>query len=90
MAERNWQLQTFAQWQIELLERGPQCQDNMAQNHSIQLNGLVGRLSERLIQLVIAFFAIKLGFLRDSRFPLTHNSAVPGRSTDLNEQFIPH
>ena len=52
LAEKNWQLRTYACWQEDLLKRGPQLADNTAVTHINNLSSVVENLTKLLCMLV--------------------------------------
>uniref|UniRef100_A0A1I8A4R3 Signal transducer and activator of transcription n=1 Tax=Steinernema glaseri TaxID=37863 RepID=A0A1I8A4R3_9BILA len=58
LAEQNWQLRTFACWQLDLLRRGPQLTDNTAQSHITNLGSVLDNLTKLLCMLVSQSFVV--------------------------------
>ncbi|VDM29463.1 unnamed protein product [Toxocara canis] len=58
LAEQNWQLRTFACWQLDLLRRGPQLNDNTAQSHMNNLSMVLDNLTKLLCMLVSQSFVV--------------------------------
>ncbi|GMR46243.1 hypothetical protein PMAYCL1PPCAC_16438, partial [Pristionchus mayeri] len=60
LAEHNWQMRTFASWQIDLLRRGPQLTDNNAQSHINNLSTILDQLTKLLCMLVSQSFIVSV------------------------------
>uniref|UniRef100_A0A915B8H5 Signal transducer and activator of transcription n=3 Tax=Parascaris univalens TaxID=6257 RepID=A0A915B8H5_PARUN len=60
LAEQNWQLRTFACWQLDLLRRGPQLNDNSAQSHITNLSMVSDNLTKLLCMLVSQSFIVAI------------------------------
>lgn len=58
LAETNWQLRTFACWQLDLLGRSPQLSDNTAQSHITNLKTVLDSLTKMLCVLVSQSFVV--------------------------------
>ncbi|VDM94910.1 unnamed protein product [Thelazia callipaeda] len=58
LAEQNWQLRTYACWQMDLLRRGPQMNGQMAQTHVTNLNSVLDNLTKLLCMLVSQSFVV--------------------------------
>jgi signal transducer and activator of transcription 5B len=58
ITENNWQLRTFACWQLDLLRRSPQLSDNTAQSHITNLSTIHETLTKLLCMLVSQSFVV--------------------------------
>uniref|UniRef100_A0A0N5A4G7 SH2 domain-containing protein n=1 Tax=Parastrongyloides trichosuri TaxID=131310 RepID=A0A0N5A4G7_PARTI len=58
LADNSWQLRTFTSWQIDLLSRGPQLNDNVAQTFINSLNSVFDNLTKLLCMLVSQSFVV--------------------------------
>uniref|UniRef100_A0A0R3RLI8 SH2 domain-containing protein n=1 Tax=Elaeophora elaphi TaxID=1147741 RepID=A0A0R3RLI8_9BILA len=58
LAEQNWQLRTYACWQMDLLRRGPQMNGDVAQTHIGNLNSVLDNLTKLLCMLVSQSFVV--------------------------------
>ncbi|KAL3982794.1 Signal transducer and activator of transcription 1 [Acanthocheilonema viteae] len=58
LAEQNWQLRTYACWQMDLLRRGPQMNGHAAQTHIANLNSVLDNLTKLLCMLVSQSFVV--------------------------------
>ncbi|CAD5219374.1 unnamed protein product [Bursaphelenchus okinawaensis] len=58
LCENNWQLRTFACWQLDLLRRSPQLSDNTAQTHISHLSHIHETLTKLLCMLVSQSFVV--------------------------------
>uniref|UniRef100_A0A915DDR3 Signal transducer and activator of transcription n=1 Tax=Ditylenchus dipsaci TaxID=166011 RepID=A0A915DDR3_9BILA len=58
LAENNWQLRTFACWQLDLLRRSPQLSDNTAATHITNLSAVLENLTKLLCMLVSQSFVV--------------------------------
>uniref|UniRef100_A0A158R3S0 Signal transducer and activator of transcription n=1 Tax=Syphacia muris TaxID=451379 RepID=A0A158R3S0_9BILA len=58
LAEQNWQLRAFASWQLDLLRRGPQLTDNIAQMHITRLSSILDNMTKLLCMLVPQSFVV--------------------------------
>lgn len=60
LAEHNWQLRTYACWQMDLLRHSPQLSDNTAQTHMTNLSFVLGSLTKLLCMLVSQSFVVAM------------------------------
>ncbi|VDK71707.1 unnamed protein product [Onchocerca ochengi] len=60
LAEQNWQLRTYACWQMDLLHRGPQINGHVAQTHNANLNSVLDNLTKLLCMLVSQSFVVAI------------------------------
>ncbi|VDK77771.1 unnamed protein product [Litomosoides sigmodontis] len=60
LAEQNWQLRTYACWQMDLLRRGPQINGDMAQTHIENLSLVLDNLTKLLCMLVSQSFVVAI------------------------------
>ncbi|VIO87448.1 Uncharacterized protein BM_BM6729 [Brugia malayi] len=58
LAEQNWQLRTYACWQMDLLRRGPQISGHVAQ--TTNLNSILDNLTKLLCMLVSQSFIVAI------------------------------
>ncbi|CEF71220.1 SH2 domain and p53-like transcription factor, DNA-binding domain and EF-hand domain pair and STAT transcription factor, DNA-binding, subdomain and STAT transcription factor, all-alpha domain and STAT transcription factor, DNA-binding domain and STAT transcription factor, coiled coil domain-containing protein [Strongyloides ratti] len=58
LADHSWQLRTFTSWLIDLLGRGPQLNDNVAQTFINSLNSVFENLTKLLCMLVSQSFVV--------------------------------
>uniref|UniRef100_A0A0N5CAF2 Signal transducer and activator of transcription n=1 Tax=Strongyloides papillosus TaxID=174720 RepID=A0A0N5CAF2_STREA len=58
LADHSWQLRTFTSWLIDLLGRGPQLNDNVAQTFITSLNSVFENLTKLLCMLVSQSFVV--------------------------------
>lgn len=60
ITENNWQLRTFACWQLDLLRRSPQLSDNTTQTHISHLSTIHENLTKLLCMLVSQSFVVAI------------------------------
>lgn len=58
LAENNWQLRTYACWQMDLLRHSPQLSDNTASTHMTNLSSVLENLTKLLCMLVSQSFVV--------------------------------